>query len=402
MANTREFRILIVEDDPDDAHLVAGLLAAEERPGFNVCLRTTLAAALVEMDNASPDAVLLDLSLPDSEGFEGLREIGLRHRRVPVVVLTGLSDAGAGIEALGLGAEDYLLKAGLDRNLLVRALRYAQERKSLQCQIEDLREHERAEREQAAYARLLAPSRTSVTAQFYGAVELADSAPQLFGELVQRYGELLERRFSDTVRAGERATSHDLQVMSESIYVCRAPGRDPRPPGCAARVHRNGHRLRRPRHGQRGPPDAGRTDGIPDGVVSPTGHRAQPPPRRSGHEARRQPGKGQLTLPTLVFELFVTGRTRQSQAAIQNLRAYFAEIPEVEYELTIVDVLEQPDRAEERHILATPTLIRLLPMPSLRIIGDLSAREIVWQTIGLLSSGDAPGTTRNIEEPNHD
>ncbi|MBK6733698.1 MAG: circadian clock KaiB family protein [bacterium] len=107
-------------------------------------------------------------------------------------------------------------------------------------------------------------------------------------------------------------------------------------------------------------------------------------------------------MPTLVFELFVTGRTRQSQAAIQNLRAYFAEIPEVEYELTIVDVLEQPDRAEERHILATPTLIRLLPMPSLRIIGDLSAREIVWQTIGLLNSSDAPGTTRNLEEPNHD
>ena len=226
MVNTREFRILIVEDDPDDAHLVAGLLAAEERPGFNVCLRTTLAAALVEMDNASPDAVLLDLSLPDSEGFEGLREIGLRHRRVPVVVLTGLSDAGAGIEALGLGAEDYLLKAGLDRNLLVRALRYAQERKSLQCQIEDLREHERAEREQAAYARLLAPSRTSVTAQLYGAVELADSAPQLFGELVQRYGELLERRFSDTVRAGERATSQDLQVMSESMGLMYAGPRD--------------------------------------------------------------------------------------------------------------------------------------------------------------------------------
>ncbi len=71
---------------------------------------------------------------------------------------------------------------------------------------------------------------------------------------------------------------------------------------------------------------------------------------------------------TLVFELFVTGRTRQSQRAIQNLRAYFADFPDVEYELTIIDVIEQPDRAEERHILATPTLIRLVPPPPLRIV----------------------------------
>lgn len=108
-------------------------------------------------------------------------------------------------------------------------------------------------------------------------------------------------------------------------------------------------------------------------------------------------------MPTLVFELFVTGRTRQSQAAIQNLRAYFAEIPEVEYELAIIDVLEQPDRAEERHILATPTLVRLQPPPSLRIIGDLSEKAIVWQTIGLLNSqATHPGNHPNDEDCAHD
>lgn len=108
-------------------------------------------------------------------------------------------------------------------------------------------------------------------------------------------------------------------------------------------------------------------------------------------------------MPKLAFELFVTGRTRQSQAAVRNLRAYFGELPDVEYELTIIDVLEQPDRAEERHILATPTLIRMQPLSSLRIIGDLSEREIVWQTIGLLNSHDAhPETNPNDEESAHD
>lgn len=108
-------------------------------------------------------------------------------------------------------------------------------------------------------------------------------------------------------------------------------------------------------------------------------------------------------MPTLAFELFVTGRTRQSLSAIRNLRAYFAEFPGLDYELTIIDVLEQPDRAEESRILATPTLVRLMPLPSLRIIGDLSEKEIVWQTIGLLSDdGTRTGNPTNDEGSSHD
>lgn len=107
-------------------------------------------------------------------------------------------------------------------------------------------------------------------------------------------------------------------------------------------------------------------------------------------------------MPKLVLELFITGRTRQSQAAVRNLRAYFEEAAGIDYELVIVDVLEQPDRAEQRRILATPTLVRLLPTPSLRIIGDLSERETVWQTIGLLGAdGAQPGTNPDEEDPEH-
>ncbi|MBK8167588.1 MAG: response regulator [bacterium] len=237
MADNRDIRILLVEDDQEDAGLVVSLLEDDSAPRFLVTTRTTLTAALDELDNATPDAILLDLSLPDSQGFEGLRELGRRHRGVPVVVLTGLTDANAGLDALGLGAEDYLLKAGLNRELLVRALRYARERRALQCQIEELREQERRDREQAALERLLAPSRTAVTAHFYGANELAESAPQLFGELVTRYGQLLEAHFSDASRAGERAMSRELQVMSESLGLMYAGPRD------VIRMHQEALRL---------------------------------------------------------------------------------------------------------------------------------------------------------------
>lgn len=226
MGNKADIRILLVEDDPDDTQLVCSLLEADQQPRFSVCCRDTLAGALAELDTVTPDAVLLDLSLPDSEGFDGLRELSRRHRQVPVVVLTGLADGGAGLEALSLGAEDYLLKAGLERDLLMRALRYARERRSLHCQLEDLREHERQEREQAAFDRLLAPPRTAVTAQFYGATDLSESAPQLYAELVQRYGRLLENHFNEVSREGDRAISRELQTMSESLGLMYAGPRD--------------------------------------------------------------------------------------------------------------------------------------------------------------------------------
>lgn len=218
--------ILLVEDDSDDAQLVASLLGGDRAPRFSVTCRHNLAAALDEMGNSVPDAVLLDLSLPDSQGFEGLREISRRHRSVPVVVLTGLADAEAGLDALGLGAEDYLLKNGLERELLVRALRYARERRALHCQLEELREQERRDREQAVLERLLAAPRTAVTARYYGADDLAASAPQLYTELVTRYSQLMETHFSSASRDGDRTVSRELQVMSESLGLMYAGPRD--------------------------------------------------------------------------------------------------------------------------------------------------------------------------------
>lgn len=78
-----------------------------------------------------------------------------------------------------------------------------------------------------------------------------------------------------------------------------------------------------------------------------------------------------------VLKLYVTGRTPRSERAIMTLR----EICETElagrYELVVIDVLEQPTLAENEKILATPTLIKELPPPLRRMIGDLSDKEKV-------------------------
>jgi circadian clock protein KaiB len=73
----------------------------------------------------------------------------------------------------------------------------------------------------------------------------------------------------------------------------------------------------------------------------------------------------------------VTGKTARAERAIENLRKVCEEDLLTEYEIQIIDVLEHPQMAEDDKILATPTLIKQLPLPLRRIIGDLSDKEKV-------------------------
>lgn len=73
-----------------------------------------------------------------------------------------------------------------------------------------------------------------------------------------------------------------------------------------------------------------------------------------------------------VLNLYVTGYTPQSKRAIKNLRRICESELNNQYEMHVVDVLEHPQLAENEHIIATPTLIKNLPPPLRRVIGDLS------------------------------
>ena len=87
--------------------------------------------------------------------------------------------------------------------------------------------------------------------------------------------------------------------------------------------------------------------------------------------------KEALPQPTSKFllKLYIAGRDSRAQSAIQNLQRICNEELRGQYELQVIDVLERPDEAEEAKILATPTLIKQLPPPLRRVIGDLSDKE---------------------------
>ena len=85
-----------------------------------------------------------------------------------------------------------------------------------------------------------------------------------------------------------------------------------------------------------------------------------------------------------LLKLYVTGQTKNSFCAIQNLKNILAGELNGLYALKIIDVLKNPQLAEEDKILATPTLARALPLPVRRIIGDLSNKEKVLIGLDLI------------------
>jgi circadian clock protein KaiB len=73
-----------------------------------------------------------------------------------------------------------------------------------------------------------------------------------------------------------------------------------------------------------------------------------------------------------LLRLYVTGNTPRSERAIANLRRLCADVLRNGCEVEVIDVLEQPQLAEEDRVLATPTVIRRVPAPERRVVGDLS------------------------------
>jgi serine phosphatase RsbU (regulator of sigma subunit) len=141
--------VLLIEDDEADAILVREYL---HDAGLAVSLswQQSLAAATPELQ-AGPVCVLLDLGLPDSVGFEGLRHVLSTAPDAAVLVLTGASDASLGIAAMAAGAQDYLVKGQVDGATLSRCIRYAVERKRANDSARRLHD---AEVRQAEYARM--------------------------------------------------------------------------------------------------------------------------------------------------------------------------------------------------------------------------------------------------------
>ena len=216
-------RVLLVEDDEGDAFLVQELLA-EAGASFDVQVATSLREARPMLRGIQ--CVLLDLGLPDAEGIDGLRKLLAVAGSAAVCVLTGRSDEHLGVQAVAEGAQDYLVKGQVDGVLLVRALRYAVERKRADENAQRLREVELRQSESARLERGLLPQPLMQTTEvavhtFYRSGRAMGLLGGDFFDVVQAGSEKLHVIVGDVCGHGvdEAALGVELRVAWRALVL---------------------------------------------------------------------------------------------------------------------------------------------------------------------------------------
>jgi two-component system, NarL family, sensor histidine kinase UhpB len=122
-------KVLLIEDNPGDARLIREMLAEADNGSFALEWVPRLADGLERLNQGEIDLVLLDLGLPDSRGQDTFFKAYAHAPEIPFVLLTGLDDETLALSVVRQGAQDYLVKGATNANALLRAIRYATERK---------------------------------------------------------------------------------------------------------------------------------------------------------------------------------------------------------------------------------------------------------------------------------
>jgi signal transduction histidine kinase len=133
-------RALVIEDNPGDARLIREMLrdAGGAHGIVELAHVDRLAPGLEHLTGQVTDVVLLDLTLPDSQGFDTFTSVRAHAPDVAIVVLSGLDDETLAVRAVQEGAQDYLVKGQVDGGAILRSMRYAIERQRLEAARRDL------------------------------------------------------------------------------------------------------------------------------------------------------------------------------------------------------------------------------------------------------------------------
>ena len=140
MSKKENCRILLVEDEESDAHLLRQSLKLSGGSGFELGWVKSLADAKNYLREQTPDIVLLDLTLPDSSGLETVQAGRQAAGALPIIVLTGHDDPDFALRTLDAGAQDYLIKGAFRAGDLVRSIRYAISRAKLEQRLYEAEE----------------------------------------------------------------------------------------------------------------------------------------------------------------------------------------------------------------------------------------------------------------------
>ena len=141
MGLSQDIKVLLIEDNLAEARLLKEILKGNEKKEFHLVNVSRLSEAISLLQQTNFDVILLDLTLPDSQGLQSLAPLLITAPKLPIVVLTNTNDDNLALAALRQGAQDYLIKREVSLEILTRSLCYAIERKQME---EALRESNEA------------------------------------------------------------------------------------------------------------------------------------------------------------------------------------------------------------------------------------------------------------------
>ncbi|MGA2228502.1 MAG: ATP-binding protein [Syntrophobacteraceae bacterium] len=248
-------KVLLIEDNPADARFIAEIIRTGRHASrFDLIHKSRLRDGLQYLKESERpvDAILLDLSLPDSQGFDTFLGLLTEASDLPIIVLTGIDDETVATRAVQEGAQDYLAKGQVDGALLSRSILYAIERKRTEKALKDFAaELVSANEDLRKQAALLDLSHDAIfVVDSAGVVNFWNrGAEDLYGftreqaignvayEFLQtRFPESLERVVNQVIDKGQWAgelrhtTSRGKELVVESRWALQ-PGRDGEPAG---------------------------------------------------------------------------------------------------------------------------------------------------------------------------
>ena len=136
VTDTGSIDILVIEDNEIHLYLLDQYLSFSSLNIGTINRATSIEAAVSILETERPHIIFLDLFLPDCEGLASYNIIQSKIKTAAIIVISSLSDINITLEALALGAEDYLVKGEFDERILEKTIRYSLERKKSEIQLQ--------------------------------------------------------------------------------------------------------------------------------------------------------------------------------------------------------------------------------------------------------------------------
>ena len=136
MIEKSTIKVLLIEDNLQIAALIRDMLKKSRTTTFDVRHEINLTSALRDISSCGADIIVLDLTLPDSQGFQTFYSVKAAVSQIPIIILTGTDDEEMAVQAVREGAQDYLVKSRIDMYVFMRAMQYSIERHRIE---QDLR-----------------------------------------------------------------------------------------------------------------------------------------------------------------------------------------------------------------------------------------------------------------------